>query len=184
MLLRLILVSLVTSMGLELPSSQDVSCWAESGRSWANAKLADLTVPEVAVVSATDLGEECPSEEADLVFQSVVGEMAGDFATDQCDLRGSQPASDAYCDAMPVEVVETVVVVLPEGEELAAVVVMDDVVEPSSIASLDDEPSFEEDEVAPSRTDRIASAIRLSREAVQAWADLVQECGEDAEFGR
>src|SRR5262245_46744904 len=41
MMLRLVMVSLVAALGLELPTRSDLDDWAQAGRCWCEARLAD-----------------------------------------------------------------------------------------------------------------------------------------------
>ncbi len=183
MLLRLFLVSVATSMGLELPSSRDVSCWTESGEAWVNAQLCDRTAPGVQVVPATESVAARPLAEADQAFEVVSGELAAAFAADPVVTSEELPTVATAGDAAPAGVIELAAVGLPDGEELATVVGVDSAVEPGSIATID-QPAVEVEDEAPSRADQLALAIRLSREAAQAWAAVIQESVGEVGSGR
>ena len=183
MTLRLILVGLVTSMGLELPSHRDVSCWVESGRAWANARVCDLTSCGVEVLPAPAAESAGQPAEADLAFQAVQGEMAAEFRSDAILAAAEVQALDADSDAPSDVTLVEVTVGLPEGEELASASSVDPATEATSTASI--EMTAEEDEEdAPPRVDRLASAVRLTREAAQAWAAVMQEPADEAGSSR
>ena len=210
MMLRLILVGLVTSMGLELPSGRDVSCWAESGRSWANAQVAALTTSGVEVAPAEAPGVAVGPVEADRAFEAVGAEMAADFAADRaltcaqaqapalalaqpdagCD--GDTAAAVAVAEAVAVAraeaepgIIEEVVIGLPSGEEVAAVALSTPADEPAMGAvAVVAEEDMEAGDDTPSHADRLAEAVRLTREAAQAWADLIQEPADEIPCGR
>jgi len=196
MTLRLILVGLVTSMGLELPSGRDVSSWAESGRAWADARFTDLPAPSVEVVPAIESADldpapgpvivaaaRCIQPDADRVFDAVSEGMAADFASDRAVTVAGIPASAADSDATVAES-GMPAVGLPEGEELATAYapgVEDAPAEAAGPASGDEptEAAAAEDD-APSRADRLSSAVRMTREVVHAWAALIQDSAEEA----
>ena len=205
MMLRLILVGLVTSMGLELPSGRDVSCWAESGRAWATAQVAALTPGgEVAPTGVAEVA--VGPVEADRAFEAIGAEMAADLAADRALACAQVPAlaqPDAGCDgdtaaavaeAVAVAeaqaepgVIEEVVIGLPSGEEVAAVALSTPADEPVvtvAVAVAVAEEDMECGDDTPSQSDRLAEAVRLTRQAAQAWADLIQEPADEAPCGR
>ena len=47
MALRIILMGLVASMGLDAPSGPEFASWTQSGRAWVHARMADLTGSDV-----------------------------------------------------------------------------------------------------------------------------------------
>ena len=199
MTLRLMLVGLVTGMGLELPSERDLSCWADSGRAWVHARLADLPSFGVEVVQTDDVcGEPEPEPAvkpaatesaptaADLAFEAASGRVSADFASDQAaSLASARVAADS--DATFAEAAAPAAFGRPAGEEIATVPAPAPTVEvaaaePAVPPSADDETcggvAFEDE--APSRADRLSSAVRITREAVQAWSDLIRESADES----
>ena len=175
MLLRLILVGLVTSLSLELPSGRDVSSWAETGRAWANASLVSLETPEVAVVAPAAAAVASPTpDQADHEFQDVVGAMAAGFAADQA-IRVDEPQVAAALEAtsapeVEAEVVADAAAALPAGEEVATVAPADF----ESVAVVAETTEPEADDFAD-QAERLATAVRLTREAAEAWAAVIAE---------
>ena len=212
MFLRLILVSLVTSMGLELPSDRDVSRFTESVSAWANANICHLAGPDVETATVietpvtAEIIEVCESAPADVTFESVQAEIAAEFATESLAVVAETPALlDSCGEPEVVTLTESTTIGLPDGEELAtvvtvvgnelatAVIVEEASVESISTASNDldtasdfdwaaDELEVEAD--APASDDQVTAAVRLTREAAQAWAGLFQQAADDATCGR
>ena len=196
MTLRLMLVGLVTGLGLELPSERDLSCWADSGRAWVHARLADLPRVGVEVVQSDDLCGEpesepaitpaaaCSPTAADLAFEAASGRVSAEFASDMAATLASAKAA-ADSDATFAEAAAPAALDLPAGEEIApapATTVEVAAAEPAVPPSADDETcggvAFEDE--APSRADRLSSAVRITREAVQAWSDLIRESADES----
>jgi hypothetical protein len=195
MTLRIMLLGLVASMGFDLPSGPDLSCWTRSGRDWVHERVADLTGSVVEAdrpdVEPTDCRQaEAPisiepsaiAEEVkvadDSAFVAVSEAMAVDFAADSMTMRDERSPSE---DATAILANEPPTVGLPGGEELAvqvAPVGEDDLSDVVGSDDLPGEAATEADE-ASTRADRVSSAIRLSREAVRAWVDLMQQSTDD-----
>ena len=187
MMLRLMLLGLVASMGLELPSGRDVASWASTGRAWAEARMAGPVGVESAPGLSSPRGPRRVVEtRADLAFEAISDGMAAEFAADRAEPVAVLPeAVDA-----PLVTLDEAVVGLPEGEEPP---ILDEVAlaraEPSSQAipaepgDSSDEGIDAEDE-APTRADRLTSALRKTQEAVRAWADLIGESADEAEPAR
>jgi hypothetical protein len=187
MALRTLLLGLVAGMGLEIPSEGDISCWARSGREWAQARLAEPSMPRVeadpalAVQSNQPIDSpaavECPEASGDRAFEVASEGMAADFAADMAAIEAPKMAE--------VEVAPAVG--LPVGEEMpgpACLVVVEDQEIPSDQAGeivAGDDPAEVMDgtDGTPSRADRLSSAVRLTGQAVQAWADLWHDGSED-----
>ena len=212
MFLRLILVSLVTSMGLELPSDRDVSCFTESVSAWANANICHLAGPEVATVTQTpvtadaEIVKVCESAPADVTFESVQAEIAAEFAAESLAVVAETPTTFNSCgEPEVVTLTETTTIGLPDGEELAtivtvvsdehaAVVIVEEApIEAISIASNDldttsdfdwDADALEVEADAPAPADQVTAAVRLTREAARAWAGLFQKAADEATCGR
>lgn len=123
MALRLILVSLVASMGFELPSSHDVESWGRSGRVWVAARVSELSTlstwqdlagPEDAAeveavedrVAAIDEAPTSHPEDSrttpvdDLAFEVVVEGMASNFSEDIATARIETERAEAALAAL------------------------------------------------------------------------------------
>jgi hypothetical protein len=184
MTLRIMLVGLVASMGLELPSGAEVSACTRSGRDWVHARLgnpsgpvveADWPEAELADCRQADASEatlppaivEVVAAPADAAFLAATEEMAAGFKADSMSMRDDEASPRE--DVAEITPAKSLPVGLPEGEELAVVVGSDD----------DDEVTTEM-ELSPTRAERVISALRLTREAVQAWSELMQESPDEA----
>ena len=200
MTLRIMLLGLVASMGFELPSGAQVSCWTQSGRDWVLATAADRSVPEVEA-DRPDAGlADCHQAEApapiersivavepkaddDSAFVAASEAMAADFAADLMTMREERAPAE---DVPAMLAVASPPVGLPDGEELSVPPSPADEVVLADVVASDDVPA--EATVAidepPSRADRVSNAIRLTRDAARAWADLMIESAEDASFTR
>jgi hypothetical protein len=169
MALRLILLSLVALFSLELPTSRDVAAWSRNGNQWVGDRLADAAQWMTAIgqtctgVSPTELAneptatvdpivEEITTMRADLSFEAAID----GFVTD---LRSGLDSSatvvvQATAD-LTVEVAEPVCFERGPATD-----------ESSSVA-----PAVE---LSPG-PDRLTSAVRLTREALSAWASLLPQ---------
>jgi hypothetical protein len=190
MTLRIMLLGLVASMGFELPSGADLSRWAESSSEWVNARMADQSVPGVEAEKPCSLPTDClqaneschapivverPNSPEDKAFEAVTNKMATEFAADLIAKAPESQPSDLEPSLVAVQ--ETPAVGLPTGEELSSQVVPEEKVEVVEVIA---EPSVpvEATEVTDEmqeRLDRVSSAVRLTREAVQAWAEVIQD---------
>ena len=204
MTLRIMLVGLVASLGFELPSGPDVSCWARSGRDWVIARAADLSGPEVEADRPDTGPADCHQAEPtisiersvvevdrpapdDVAFAAASEAMAAEFAADLMSMNEERlPTEDApalLADATPP-------IGLPDGEEFSlppSPAAEEGPVDVAvTVAAEDDAPaeSTVETEESCTRADRASSAIRLTREAVQAWAGLILESAEEADTTR
>ena len=189
MTLRIMLLGLVASMGIELPSDADVSSWTRSGRDWVNARLVDLSGRSVEADPADAGPADChqastptgspvvavaedSTASADNAFEAVSGAMAADFSADLMAIQAEESSTEAAPVALVV--LETPAVGLPDGEETMCQAARADEAE----AVGPGEPTIESDE-SPSRLERVSSAVRLTREAVHAWAALIEESAEE-----
>ncbi len=189
MTLRIMLVGLVTSLGLELPSGADVSSWAEAQSTWVRAAMLDQSAtgdeapPVLAQVADRHQAGETPeapatacpnADPSDAAFEAASGAMTADLAADLlASLPEEAPAIDEAEPALALEA--------PSPAE-------DESVGCLAVAEAGDEMD-ERDEVAfeaePTPTvDRVSSAVRLTREAVQAWVDVLQQDAEAVDVGR
>ena len=179
MALRVLLVGLVASLGFELPTGQDLASWAKSGRAWVDARAAELSglrlEAEQALAGATD-GErdegpapttEVASSRADLNFEATVEAMASEFAVDLALMKESTPAEEAVVvverfQEMPPAATDPG----PESDEQASEVLAEVVPVPA--------PSIAPPAAPASPIEKLSTAVRLTREAVNAWASLIQ----------
>ncbi len=194
MALRMMLVSLVACMGLEIPNQGDFTSWAQSGREWIASGLADPE-PTIEVTRPPAVAARTRADD-DRNFEAISEEMAASFAAELVASRAEEtgPADAPAMTRAP----EPTSVGLPEGEEIASLtapadeaiaVASDD--EPTDTLSgadeaiavaSDDEPAdtLSGADEAPSRDDRLSSAVRLTREAARAWGAVMQDAPEDA----
>ena len=169
MALRFLLVSLVVSMGFEMPSNADVASWTRSGRDWVDARVADLSGLRAGAertLSGVVGGEPIPegiaiardlTGSSDLAFEVVSEGMAADFAVDLAITRSEEPAPAAGS-AMLADLDRPAA--LPSGEPV------------DGLLAREGPPAGESP--ARSRLARLSDAVRLTREAVHAWAVLIQ----------
>lgn len=197
MALRCLLVSLVASLGFELPSNQDVTSWTVSGRNWVSACSVDLSPlqaeasgwlgsndptmkPKTEEIAATEAAPavlaEAKTEQsaspADLAFDSIGEGMALEFGSDLEATRAEVATVAPSIEAAPEMVATVSEPTQPEDELLTLAF-------PAPSASLTDEETTDQDETTSARADRLSSAVRLTREAVQAWASVIQTVGDD-----
>lgn len=156
MALRILLVGLVIGLGVDLPSGAEVAAWARAGDEWVRARLDG-------VFGAEEVAEAKPS--ADAEFAAVVDEMAGAFTADLAAME--RPASRSRLAFEPI-------------------VVSDDP-EPGLGFALnrDAQGRGQDPEPVPAPTvataspesataSRLASAVRLTREAASAWMTVLR----------
>jgi hypothetical protein len=199
MTIRIMLMGLVASLGFELPSGSDVSRWAQAGSAWAQGRMTEQSGPEVeAKLDRAGLSDcrqaevtpEVPSlvseeeAEVDWAFRAVSEGMAADLAADLlASHRDEEPTRESgLCEAG-----EPASVGLPEGEEVGCLVVPADESSAAVTASVDEDMPDDSDgttEVSPERTDRVSAAVRLTREAVRAWAGLMLQSDESCHPSR
>jgi hypothetical protein len=197
MALRLVLVSAVAGLGLSLPSGDDLSVWVLRARNWINARLAEWDPPivneEGAFVFAAEATEPTPTEPTptqatappssaaraeaiDLVFDAVQDEMAASFASDLIPVEPAPKAllAEAETKVAPIEAPEFDPMEVGDdlypglafalNREAEGVVIAP----PAPAASRSEHPA-----PAASRSEQWAQAIRLTREAAYAWANLL-----------
>ena len=178
MALRVLLVGLVASMGFELPDGQELSSWTKTGRDWFNARMVDLSnlrVEAERVIAEDADGEraeepaaapiEVASTRADLAFDAVVEGMASEFATDLASIEARKPPDEALAAVEPSREI-------PPAEQSDPSLEDPDV---ETLAEADPAPTAPAQAVEPpSRIERISTAVRLTREAMNAWASLIQ----------
>jgi hypothetical protein len=180
------LLGLVASMGFELPSGADLSRWIDSSRCWVGSTVADrsghcgeASKPDVVPADCRQAQESCPAPclamppklSEDQAFEAVTDAIAADFTAD---LVAKAPEPQPVVEETTVvEVFEIPAVGLPAGEELVSQVVTEEKVD---VAVPAEKPvTTELTEAVQDRLERISSAVRLTRDAVQAWADVIQD---------
>jgi hypothetical protein len=196
MTIRIMLVGLVASLGFELPSGSDLSSWAQAGTEWVHGRMADRSGPgvetklDLAGPSDCQQADEtfkvpslaCEKEaDADRAFQAVSEGMARDLSADLLAGHREEPPGEPIGPMLALE--GPAPVGLPEGEEaVGCLVVLADEASAVKVAPIDEEmpdDSVDSTDGSPVRLDRLSSAVRLTREAVQAWADLMLQPDEE-----
>jgi hypothetical protein len=197
--LRLLLVGLVTSLGFEWPAPGNVARWVETGRVWVvtqwdrwvpalpngeeafasddepaicAAVSAETASPVVSAPVTRSLPREAPAAcLADDAFAAVVDTMVADFAPDLAP-RPAPPERAAVA-WEPVELGDDLYPGLAyelnrQGERTT----LSDTPEPD--VSCRDRSSDHPSAAPPTSTERLARAVHLTREALHAWATLLQ----------
>ncbi len=164
MALRMTLVALVMSMGLDLPSGGELTRWSRSGRDWLDLRWAEMSggappaagVADRATIAGTSSGRAVGSVTSDIAFEVVVEGMATEFAADWAGIR-----DDGSGEAPSIAGIE-----LPRASAWR---------DPEPALMGPDEPTSER--VAArgkaSIRGRVASAVRLTRQAAGAWTSLL-----------
>jgi hypothetical protein len=192
MTLRIMLVGLVASLGFELPSGSDVSCWAQAGQAWFQARVVDRSGPVVVepkldidrpsdcqqVVEKCEMPAPACEKQADpdAAFKAVSEAIAADFSADLVANHREEAPADQVVAKVAIE--EPAPVAVPESEEGGCLVVAVDEAKTAEVAWTEEARPAESVEPiveSPSGLDRVSSAVRLTREAVQAWAELMQQ---------
>jgi hypothetical protein len=185
MALRFLLVGLVASMGFEMPSARDVESWTRSGRNWVEARLSDANSLRLEVARVLDRASDCeraeppaPAPEVevasirdDLTFDAVVDGMARDFVVDLASIKEPGPVDEAIAIVEPFrempEATPTPTPSRPESPAIETVVAApsEPVEGPATVPA-----------AAPtsSRIEKISTALRLTRQAMSAWAALME----------
>jgi hypothetical protein len=191
MTLRIMLVSLVASLGFELPSGSDVSCWAKSSAAWVQAHMLDEPGPVIEreldlagpsdcqrVDETFEVPAVCCEKEfkSDAAFKAVTEAIAADLSVDLLASHREEAPGDQLNRKVVFEMPAPVG--LPEGEEVGCLVVPADEAKTPQVTWTEDVLPADPAE-SPARVDRVSSAVRLTREAVQAWADLMQQSVEE-----
>ncbi len=153
MMLRALLVCLVTSLGLELPTRADVGSWVDSGRQWCSIRVAEWDAPMPDDVPSTSSDPtHCLAADADSAFAALVDETAATFAAD---------LAPAAADRLFASLVDETALTF------AADLALNSVPEAApSAVTVEEEPG--------SRERRLAEAVRLTGRAVHAWVGLLQ----------
>ena len=161
MALRLILVSLVTGLGFDLPSGAEISTWVHSGQSWIQARIDDVSGARLVATRRA----------ADTEFSGIVDGMAASFTAD---LAGNDvPKSRRGVAFEPIPVpddLETgVAFALNRDQEGRGFTPVPPVVAVLPSAVAETEPTIMR------RASRFALAVRLTRQAAQEWAGLLTD---------
>ena len=160
MALRILLVALVVSLGLDLPEVQELEAWEHSGREWLAARMPDFSTLRIEAERTQAgphdraIGGELVANSTggiaqgrvELAFEAAVEAMASGFSAD-LDSMGSSPATGAW--SAGVE---------PHPDPV--------------VAGLSTSEG--------SRLEKLSEAVRLTRRAVDAWSDLIQPVAEPA----
>jgi hypothetical protein len=159
MALRVVLVGLVIGLGFDLPSGDQVSGWLRAGSAWVQARIDDMTGPEVAV-------EDVPS--ADAEFGEIVDAMARDFTADLAAIE--RPKSHTVIVFEPFDV--------PDDLQSGVAFALNRESQGEGIEVVTaDEPSAPP---AESRASNLASAVRLTGQAAAAWWTVIRGTGTTA----
>jgi hypothetical protein len=193
MTLRIMLLGLVASLGLELPTRADVEGWATAGAAFACSATECLASPRVEVVALPDLADGTDRHQAEASFDPspFVGEEAADadmaFAG-AAEALASDLSADLAAnpiDRSPAEEVQEAIIALeppaqaaPAEDESAGCLLAE--ADEADVMPSDQAEATTADEPA----DRISSAVRLTREAIHAWASLLQSADDDAQPSR
>ena len=151
MMLRALLVCLVTSLGLELPTRADVDSWVHSGRQWCSIRAEewDARMPDGVAAFSAD-----PALDEDRAFAAIVDQTAVTFAADLV------PAVDDRAFASLVD-------------DTAITFAADLALNPAAPAPAEGVAVMTVEEEPASRERRLAEAFRLTGRAVHAWVDLL-----------
>jgi hypothetical protein len=189
MALRLWLVALVALMSFELPTRHDLASWTENGSRWLGSRVADLSDfgteveraftglsrPETASEPTNPVDpvvEELALMRADLAFEVAMDGLLADFKGDLVATEAKLPVAAEAPVAVAIEnrapIVEPTDPVCFDPEI--------EVVDPVRVSSTI--------EVVPT-AERLHSAVRLTRQALSAWASLISSTTEaEAEDSR
>ncbi|MEO6807921.1 MAG: hypothetical protein ABI353_02280 [Isosphaeraceae bacterium] len=197
MLLRLAMVSAVACLGFDLPTENDLQSWTRTGQVWWDATTAQWVMPSTDLApDAVNEPEEPPDHTApapesvvettptttdepatpiaetltDQAFDSVVTQMVSTFATDATPLPTVAALETPSFE--PVEVGDDLYPGLAyelnrasEGTPLPA----------QAVALAAPAPTPEQPEAETSSPgERLATAVRLTNQAVSAWVGLLR----------
>ncbi len=189
MALRFLLVGLVIGLGVELPSGDEIASWVRAGSDWVQARIDGALGPEA-------LAEAKPTDDA--AFAAIVDEMAGAFASDRAAVvdgkAGASPSDDAAFAAIVDEMAgafasDRALAERPAPPKRLAFEPIEVPDDPESDLGFalnresqgegrTPEPAAIEIAKAPAAEStaegRLASAIRLTREAGAAWANVLR----------
>ncbi len=179
MALRLLLVGLVIGLGVELPSGDELAAWAQVGTAWVEARVEGLLGPAAVAENRPD---------ADAEFAAIVDGMATSFAAD----TRFDAAFSAIVDNMACAFIGDLARLTPANVEPAPqkVAVFEPLDVPDDLEAgvafalnrdsqgigITPEPITPEP-AAPSRPERLASAVRLTGQAAAAWMAVLRGSG-------
>jgi hypothetical protein len=172
MALRLFLLALVALMSFELPSGQDFRSWSDGGSRWVDARMADLSQirteveqafsrlsPTESALTPDSLSVEIAQIRADVAFETAMDGLASAFRADLASIEARLPiAEEAPVDVVTVKNTAKVTDPACFDPEL-------EVNPPATIITTN--------EVSSTQADRLTSAVRLTRQALSAWASLI-----------
>lgn len=163
-------MGLVVGFGVEMPAADQSTGWLDAGRDWAQTRLAELEARLAPAVDPVE-PEEAPMA-GDLSFATLMDEIAAEL---ELEPAIEPPAIEEPILAMP----EVAPQPAPEAvarSEMAAELVLDlpECVwqTEGAVEGLAAEVA-EAAEPSPPRSERLAEALRLTSDAVQAWLSLV-----------
>jgi hypothetical protein len=185
MALRFLLVGLVMGLGVDLPSGQEIASWARAGGEWLQARIDGAFGPEAvaeaeaapdaefaAIVDqmAREFGAEAVAESKanpDTEFAAIVDQMAGSFTADLAMAEG--PATPQWPAFEPIEVPDDPTPGLAFALNRASQA--EERIPGPPAPEVATAPITAQD---PAASDRLASAVRLTREAASAWMSLIR----------
>ncbi len=144
MLLRVVLVALVAGLGVDFSGNGEFGAWAASGRAWASATLADLA-------AWGPLGDPASPAEAAPMAPAEAGRADLAFET-VMEGTTTRFAGDLAANRSEAPAANPAVAAEPARE----------------VASVEPEESPSD------RAERVEAALRLTRQAVDAWASLIR----------
>jgi hypothetical protein len=197
MALRVLLVAIVAALGLELPGADEFAGWERSGRDWVTARLADLSSLCFDEAPASEPTDAAP-DRTDLVFEAVTESMALNFSSDLAS-NGSKPPVEGTLASIDPQAGHASSA-QPDRADLVFEVVAESMASgfSSDLASIGTKPPGEgnlasiEPQAAPASAvavapagaeastpqeltlERLATAVRLTKQAVDAWASVIQ----------
>ena len=154
MALRFLLVGLVIGLGVELPDGDEVVSWARAGGEWLQARIDDAFGADAVAAAETT---------SDAEFAAIVDRMAGAFAADLA--LADRPAASDRLTFEPIAV--------PDDPEPGLAFALNRASQGEGVIP---EPALPEVVDAPGSlpaAGRLASAVRLTREAASAWMNVL-----------
>lgn len=193
MTLRIMLVGLVASLGFEPPGSPDVEGWLQAGRTWFQERMLDRSEPEVERPLELAMQSDCQQAQvrldapapvrekeiaSDAAFEAVSEGIVAELSSDLLAIHRDEALNDQLGANFTVE--DPVSVGLPEGEEVGCLILTSAAEAESAIVDRTSD-SVEPIIGSAEPLDRVSSAVKLTREAIQAWADLMQQPVEECQ---
>lgn len=182
MALRLILVSAVTSLGLDLPSGAEMERWSRSGCAWAASTWEAVAeawppapIPEeapmgsVACPTAPERADEAADDEA---FRAVVDAMASEFVPEAP--RPSFPEEEGSRIVLIEESDAPEVVAEDGADDLYPGLAYALNRRAEGLGPMPSPATLDDPATAPGPDARLASAVDLTGRALRAWVSLLQ----------